>query len=194
MSDTSLSLLQRLQLHPEDSDWNRLVGIYTPLILGWLRRSNVSVGDADDIVQEVLAVVVKELPRFRHEPHPGSFRGWLRTITVFRLKNYWRARHGKPQGTGDSDFARMLEQLEDPHSNQSQLWDREHDQHVMNRLLAVIEPEFNATNWRAFHRQVVDGARAADVAAELGVSTNVVLLAKSRILRRLRREAEGLIE
>jgi hypothetical protein len=38
---------------------------------------------------------------------------------------------------------------------------------------------------------VLDGERAATVAAELGVSVNAVLLAKSRILRRLRQEMQG---
>ncbi len=88
---------------------------------------------------------------------------------------------------------RQIEQLEDPHSRLSQLWDQEHDRHVMARLLALIEPEFSATWWKAFGRHVREGIAAADVAAELGVTVNVVLLAKSRILRRLRQEAHGLV-
>jgi RNA polymerase sigma-70 factor (ECF subfamily) len=47
---------------------------------------------------------------------------------------------------------------------------------------------------QAFQRHVREGRAAAEVAAELGVTVNVVLLAKSRILRRLRQEARGLIE
>jgi RNA polymerase sigma-70 factor (ECF subfamily) len=48
--------------------------------------------------------------------------------------------------------------------------------------------------WRAFRRQVVDGAAAAAVATELGISVNAALLAKSRVLRRLRDEAGGLLD
>jgi RNA polymerase sigma-70 factor (ECF subfamily) len=194
MSETSLSLLRRLQEEPRSADWQQLVDLYSPLIRGWLRRQGLGDVDADDLVQDVLAVLVKELPHFQHANHPGAFRGWLRTITVHRLRGWWRARQGKAQGTGDSDFTSMLDQLEDPNSSQSQLWDLEHDRHVMARLLAQVQPEFNATDWTAFRRQVYEGARAAQVAAELNVSVNVVLLAKSRILRRLRQEAQGLIE
>ena len=48
--------------------------------------------------------------------------------------------------------------------------------------------------WQAFGRHVREGIAAADVAAELGVTVNVVLLAKSRILRRLRQEIHGLTD
>ena len=38
MSETSASLLDRLQASPDEDAWQRLVEIYTPLIRGWLRR------------------------------------------------------------------------------------------------------------------------------------------------------------
>jgi RNA polymerase sigma factor (sigma-70 family) len=194
MAETSVSLLERLRLRPDGADWKRLVDLYTPLIQGWLRRGGVPAADADDVVQEVLGVVVRELPAFEHNRRPGAFRAWLRTVTVHRLRGYWRGRQHRGRASGDSEAARMLQQLEDPASRLSRLWDAEHDRHVMARLLALVEPEFPLAWWRAFHRHAVDGVRAADVAAEVGVTVNVVLLAKSRILRRLRQEARGLLD
>jgi RNA polymerase sigma-70 factor (ECF subfamily) len=88
----------------------------------------------------------------------------------------------------------VLEQLEDPNSALSQLWDREHDQHVTRRLLELIEPEFSATTWQAFRRVVLEGAKAAEVAAELGITANAVWIAKSRVLARLREELRGLTD
>jgi RNA polymerase sigma-70 factor (ECF subfamily) len=194
MAETSFSLLERLQQQPDPDTWARLVDVYTPLVRGWLRRHGVVVADADDLTQDVLAVVVRELPRFRHSGQPGVFRGWLRTITLNRLRGFWRARQAHPAATGGSDLAPVLEQLEDPHSALSRLWDEEHDRHVLRRLQALIEPEFSATAWRAFRRTVLGGEQAAVVAADLGTSVNAVLLAKSRVLRRLRQEARGLID
>jgi RNA polymerase sigma-70 factor (ECF subfamily) len=194
MADTSLSLLARLQQEPDGEPWRRMVAIYTPLIQSWLRRREVPAHDQDDLVQEVLSAVVRDLPRFQHNQRAGAFRAWLRTITVHRLRGYWRDRQPTLAGTADSDFAEFLQQLEDPRSELSRRWDIEHDRHVLARLLELIEPEFNATDWQAFRRQVTDGARAGQVAAELGVSVNVALLAKSRILRRLRQEASGLVD
>ena len=193
MPDTSVSLLDRLRLCPDVASWQRLVELYGPLIQDWLRRHGLQPADADDLAQEVLAVLVRELPRF--EPRrPGAFRSWLRTITAYRLRNFWRAREGRPAATGDSDFAQQLEQLEDPHSELSRLWDDEHDQYIVRRAMEVIEGEFAPSTWRAFRRVMMDGASVDAVAAELGLSSNAVFIAKSRVLSRLRKEIEGLVD
>jgi RNA polymerase sigma-70 factor (ECF subfamily) len=194
MSGTSVSLLERLRERPDGEAWQRLVAIYTPLLKQWLGRYGLQASDVDDLTQEVLAVLVRELPRFQHNQRTGAFRRWLRGIAVNRLRELWRNRGDAAHGGGDSDMARRIDQLEDPHSQVSKLWDLEHDRHVMGRLLVLIEAEFPTTWWRAFRRHVREGAPAAEVAAELNVSVNVVLLAKSRILRRMRQEAQGLID
>jgi len=194
MAETSVSLLERLRLHPDAAAWRELVDLYTPLIRGWLRRHAVSEADADDLTQEVMAVVVRELPHFQHNQRRGAFRNWLRTITAHRLRASWRDRKSLPEATGDSDFLKMLDQLEDPASDLSRLWEREHDRHVARRLLELIEPHFEASTWQAFRRVVLDGCKAAAVAEELGLSVNAVLLAKSRVLRRFREEMRGLTD
>jgi RNA polymerase sigma factor (sigma-70 family) len=192
MAATSLSLLDRLRQQPDAEAWRRLVELYTPLIRGWLRRHQIAPQDAEDLTQDVLAVLVRDLPGFQHNGRPGAFRAWLRTSTVHRARNFWRQRRAHPPASGGSDFLEALEQLEDPNSALSRLWDQEHDQHVARRLLELLAPQFEPCTWRAFRRVVVDGVKAADVAAELRVSVNAVLLAKSRVLRRLRQELRGL--
>ena len=194
MSETSVSLLERLRAAPDAASWQRLVDLYTPLVHGWLRRHFVQLQDAEDVTQEVLGVVVRELKHFEHNPRPGAFRAWLRTITVNCLRAQWRKRQGKAEATGDSEVAKQLDQLEDPRSGMSQLWDQQHDRHVMARLLEIIACEFSPQTWQAFERHVLDEEPASDIAAALGVSVNVILLAKSRVLRRLRQEAQGLLD
>jgi RNA polymerase sigma-70 factor (ECF subfamily) len=194
MAQTSHSLLERLRSEPDDAAWQRLVDLYTPLIQGWLRRHFLQVHDSEDLTQDVLRVVVRELKGFQHNRQPGAFRSWLRAITVNRLRGHWRSRRGKAEAASDSAMEKQLAELEDPHSSLSQLWDAQHDRHVMARLLQTIACEFNATSWQAFEQHALQGKPASAVAAALGVSTNVVLLAKSRILRRLRQEAQGLLD
>ena len=194
MSETSFSLLHRLRTQPDADSWRRLVDLYTPLIHGWLRRHSVAAADADDLSQEVMAVVMRELPQFQHNQQRGAFRNWLRTITVHRLRVLWRSRQHRPIATGDSDLLKVLDELEDPKSAMSQLWDQEHDQHVARKLMELVEPHFEATTWCAFRRVVMDSVKAAVVAEELGMSVNAVLLAKSRVLSRLRQEMAGLTD
>lgn len=189
--DTPRSLLARLAGAPGADDWRRLVDLYRPFVARWLDRAGVPRDDADDLSQDVLTVVVKEVPAFRLPDHPGAFRAWLRTIVVNRTRGYWRTRNTRPAAVS---AAEVLDALEDPASGLSGEWDREHEAHVARQLLASLEGEFGPTTWQAFRRLMVDGAAAAEVAAELGTTVNAVLVSKSRVLRRFRQEAAGLLD
>jgi hypothetical protein len=80
--------------------------------------------------------------------------------------------------------------LDDPASQQTQIWNRQYDQIVLRQLLATVESHFEPTTWKAFCRVALDGEEPKRVAEELQISLNSVFLAKSRILRRLRVEEE----
>jgi RNA polymerase sigma-70 factor (ECF subfamily) len=173
VNPTSVSLLERLRASPDDAAWSRLVELYTPLVRSWLTRQGLQPADADDLTQDVLGVLVRELPGFSHDGRTGAFRRWLRNVTVNRLRVFWRTR--RPAG----DVESVLSQLEDPASGLSRRWDEEHDRHVARRLLDIIRPEFESATWLAFRGLVLDGRPTAEVAAELGLTPNAVRIAKS---------------
>src|SRR5476649_277352 len=106
MADTSVSLLERLCLQPDDDSWRRFVNLYAPLIRGWLRRFSPKEEDAEDLAQEVMAVVVRELAHFQHNQQRGAFRNWLRTVTVNQLAALWRTRRGRAEASGDRSIGR----------------------------------------------------------------------------------------
>ena len=194
MRDTSLRLLNRLQQSPESESWNRLVELYAPLIRTWLRKYDVQDSDADDLSQDVLLAVSKDLGKFEHGERPGAFRAWLKAILVNRLRNFWRARDRSPQARGDSDIDDRLAQLDDPNSQASLIWNRQHDQYVLRQLLSLAEPHFTPATWQAFRRVALEGEKPNVVAKELDISLNAVFIAKSRVLSKLRQEAAGLGE
>jgi RNA polymerase sigma-70 factor (ECF subfamily) len=192
MNSTSVSLLDRLKAaRPDASDWNRLQGIYLPLITRWLGRVPGLGVEADDLAQEVFIVVIRELPRFDRQ-REGSFRAWLRQVTVNRVRTHRKRSHKRATVRLDPAEA-FLESLADPNGDLAREWDLDHDRHVFQKLLAIVQPDFTATTWEAFRRFVVNNVPAARAAEELGLSVNAVLQAKSRILKRLREEAGELL-
>jgi hypothetical protein len=68
----------------------------------------------------------------------------------------------------------------DPESMLAREWDREHREHVIQKLLAALNGDFVATTWAAFCRLAHEHLPAAQVAEELGTLGNAVLLAKLR--------------
>lgn len=190
MNSTSLSLIERLQQGSDQICWNQLLGVYKPLIWGWLRRHNTPLQDAEDLTQEVLAIVVRELPKFQHNGNKGAFRAWLRGITANRLRVYWRSNRDRTP----TDWQMFADQLEDTSSELAQEWDRQHDSFLLRKLLDQMEEEFEPKTVKAFRRVALDGVKAEQVAAETGMSVVAVYIAKSRVLRRLREVGAMLID
>jgi RNA polymerase sigma-70 factor (ECF subfamily) len=188
--ETSASLLERLRTAPDEAAWRRLDQLYQPLIRRWLLRDPSLREEADDLVQEVMGVLVRELPGFRRRRN-GSFRRWLRTITAHRLAALYRSHKNRPVALGCPLEESPLAQLADPNSELSRQWDREHDRYVMSRLMELIAPLFEPATLAAFRRIALDGIAPAQAAEDLGLSLNAVLVAKSRVLSTLRQEARG---
>jgi RNA polymerase sigma-70 factor (ECF subfamily) len=189
--ETSTTWLGRLTAAPSDADWRRLLDVYGPLLRRWLTRAGVAASDHDDLAQEVLAVVVEKVAGFERRG-PGAFRGWLRRILANRVGDHIRRDQGR--AAGGSDALARLDELADPDSPLSRLWDREHDAFLAARAMGRVRPDFTDVTWEAFARQARDGRPAREVAGELGISVNAVLVAKSRVLRRLREELAGLVD
>ncbi len=191
--ETSISLLERLAGQPNDDDWRRLVELYDPLLRAWMAQMGVAPSEADDLAQEVLLVVFQEIGTFERRGK-GAFGGWLRTILVHRVRDHFRSQKYRPTATGDSAFLGRLHELESREGELSQLWDREHDRHVAAALMRRVQGDFAPVTWQAFCLYVLEGQPAAQVAAQLGLSMNSVIVAKSRVLKRLRQELAGLVE
>jgi RNA polymerase sigma-70 factor, ECF subfamily len=194
MQTTSNSLLQRLLANPSEADWEVLHDLYGPYIRRWIGRlgSSVRAEDVDDLVQEVLTILVANIPSFRHG-RAGTFRAWLKQIVLNRVRDYLKARRKNPRGLGGPPGECPLAQLEDPNSELSRWLEEEHDQYVLRRLLELAEDKFELDTLAAFRRQQFDGVSAEDAARELGISVNAAYLAKSHVISWLREEARGLV-
>ncbi len=194
MDETQRSLLDRLRDEPDGPSWRRLVDLYTPFLRRALSAQGITGADADDILQEVFSVLAAELPAFSHSGKTGAFRHWLRGVLRNRVRRFWDERQLARQRRANDPELRAMEEVPDPSNELDQLWDQEHNQWIARRLIELIEAEFQMTTWCAFRRQVVDQVQPRDVAAELGLSVNAVLIAKSRVLRRMRQELSGLTD
>lgn len=193
MDNTRQSLLILAQ-GGDETAWVRFADLYRPLIVGWLRQHALQPHDVEDLAQEVLLAVVRNLPHFCHNGKPGAFRRWLRTITVNRTKDFWKSRAARTVAVGDSHAFDVLQQLEADDSELSRQWDEEHDRYVLRCLLDLMELKFEPSTVQAFRRLVLDGASAEEVARELNTSVGAVYVAKSRVMRSIREEAAGLID
>jgi RNA polymerase sigma-70 factor, ECF subfamily len=186
MNSTSASLLERISSGTDRGDWDRFVDLYTPLLVAWCRRAGMTDTDVADFTQDVLLVLIEQLPRFRYDAS-RSFRAWLKTI----LLNAWRQRLIKAGRINDQ--VTDLDQFADSDPGVL-LEETEHRDHLVRRALMLMQKDFEATTWKACWEFVVNSRPPSEVAAELGISINAVYLAKSRVLRHLRTELQGFLD
>jgi RNA polymerase sigma-70 factor (ECF subfamily) len=184
MFTTSLTLIGRLREPADAEAWAQFVALYAPLLRAWVRPLCAQDADADDVLQEVLVVVVRRLPEFAHNRRMGAFRTWLKAVAANKLGDHLRSDARRPAGSPDL----VLAQLADPSSELSREWDRQHARHLAHALLQRIRHEFEPATWDAFHRVAMLGEPTAAVAAALGKTANAVMIARSRVLARLREE------
>jgi len=187
MLTTSIDLLERLRQADDHSAWERFVSLYSPLLLCWAQRAGLPREETLDLVQDIFALLLRELPSFQYDEERGSFRSWLKTLTA-RLAIDRLRRWNPAAPTPDSLSALMAAR---PTSTPE---DEEYQDFLVRRALELMKRDFEPTTWQACWEHTVSGRSAAEVGRQLGMSEGAVYVAKSRVLRRLREQMQGLLD
>jgi RNA polymerase sigma-70 factor (ECF subfamily) len=142
--------------------------------------------DAFDVCQEVAAAISRSLANYRRTQ--SSFRAWLKVITSRKISDHFRLRQKEPDAMGGSDAHEQLQNFPTECLSGDADSEAEEENILYRQALNLLQQEFEENTWRAFWKVVIEGRAPIDVADEIGISTNAVYLARSHILRRLRRE------
>ncbi|MGW6782665.1 sigma-70 family RNA polymerase sigma factor [Streptomyces sp. NPDC054987] len=89
----------------DDRAREELIAAYLPLLYNIVGRALSGHADVDDVVQETLLRVVRDLPDLRA---PESFRSWLVSITLRQINTHWLRQHAHADRTTDIDEARRI--------------------------------------------------------------------------------------
>lgn len=185
-TDTSLTLLERIQVNPEDPQaWRLFVERYQPRIRRWCLAWGLQDSDADDVAQDVLVRLFAALRRFRYDPE-RSFRAWLKTVTQHAWSDFLAARRKDP-GHGAGSIAMVAESAEAQSDLDRQIeeaFERELLEVAMHRVKGRVKP----LTWDAFHLTAVEGLPGADAAQKLGMAVAHVFVAKHRVQKMLQEE------
>jgi RNA polymerase sigma-70 factor, ECF subfamily len=187
-SSVSSTLLDQIRRRRPEA-WRRLIDLYGPVVYRWCRQLGVARADAPDVVQDVFASVAAVAERFRRDRPGDSFGAWLRTIARNKVCDHFRRRRGQLSAEGGTEAQqRWLQVPEASAESQSAAGPLDLDSRFLHRTLDLVRCEFEPGTWDVFWRLVVDGQTPGEVAEALSLSLPAVYQAKSRVLRRLRRE------
>ncbi len=177
---THITLLRALGAEKPGDAWPEFVQRYGGLIRGVALRRGLSPTEADDILQDVLLALTDSMKRFEYDPARGSFRGYLKTITLRAV--YARFRQKRPVSTQTV----VEEPGGDLAAEMDAIWEDEWRQHHLRRAMDRIPSEFSEPDVAAFRAYAIEQRPVDEVAAALGRSVDQIYQAKSRVLRRVR--------
>jgi len=186
---TRPELLARLR-HPEagqeEAAWAEFVRVYEPLIRAWCARQGLRGADVDDVTQDVLVKLTRELRVFSYDPDK-TFSGWLRTVVARAVVDHYRARQRAPGvPVGGTDFQERMARLPDAAAELGD--DVSSVARSEDDLLILVEETvrrtINPRLWQAFEEVKGHGRDVAEVAAELGMTYAAFCQAFYRCKRR----------
>lgn len=192
---TRYTLLSRLLNREDNESWKDFFDTYWRLIYSVARKSGLTEVEAQDVVQETAISVAKHIHKFRRDRKLGSFKGWLRNITRWRIADQLRKRMhlvSAPEQSDPSDLA-LLESLpESPDQGLELRWEEEWHANLLQAAIDRVKQQVREEQYQIFDLQVLRQWPVSRITSTLGVSAARVYLAKHRVAALIKKEVRSL--
>jgi RNA polymerase sigma factor (sigma-70 family) len=195
LAATRNSLVERLGDWEDREKWQEFFDTYWRLIYGVARKSGLSDAEAQDVVQETVVSVAKNISRYDRKA--GSFKSWLLQLTRWRIIDQVRKRSPAGASGNGSDTGRTatIDRIPDTTGRKlEEIWDEEWKESLLAAAVERVKRKVNAKHFQIFDCAVLKRWSAAKVASTLGVNVAQVYLVKHRIAGMLKREVAALDE
>jgi RNA polymerase sigma-70 factor (ECF subfamily) len=189
--ETRSSLLLRVGDPADGQAWLEFWRLYEPVVYRLGRQFGLQDADAQDLTQDVMAAVARAIRTWQPDSARGKFRTWLYTIVRNKTIAALRRRRPGDRGTGDTS---VFSDVECQPIEADAAFALEVRRAAFQQAADRIRPHVHPTTWDAFWRTSVLGYSIQDTAKSLGISIGSVYAARSRILARLRNEADTMLE
>lgn len=186
---TRVSLLHRLRNLGDAESWQTFFEMYWRLLYNVARKSGLQDPEAQDVVQETVISVARQMPGFSYDPAKGSFKQWLLLITRRRIQDHlrrvYRSLPAAPPGSEpaaehpESEAAATIEAA----------WESEWRENIYQAALTQVRQQVNPKHYQIFEACVLQGVRSPKVAQAFGVSVAQVYLARHRVSAAVKRAA-----
>lgn len=194
---TRRTLLSRLRNLDDQESWRTFFNTYWKLIYGVATKAGLNSAEAQDVVQETVLAVTRNIGEFKYDPSHCAFKTWLLKVTrsrisnQFRTKNRHRAIHGS-SGDAASGTA-LIEQIADPAESQlDAMWDDEWEKNLMDAAISRVKRKVDAEQFQIFDFYVLKGWPVLKVSRTFGVSVGQVYLVKHRVAKLIKKEVQTL--
>lgn len=193
------TLVERLKNLEDHDSWKAFFETYWKLIYGAALTANLSDADAQEVVQEVIVSVSRNIQTFKADSQHGSFKAWLLEITQRRIADQYRKKQRREDSAGHdrihSDKTRVADQAVDSSlTDIEEHWEAKYEAAIVESALANMKKNIPPGQYRIFHLAVVRGRPVSEIRESLGVTANMIYLAKHHVTNKVAEEIERLRE
>jgi RNA polymerase sigma factor (sigma-70 family) len=191
---TRRSLLCRLKDWENREVWKQFFDTYWKLIYGVALKAGLTNTEAEEVVQETVVSVSKQMRTFQYDQQ-GSFKAWLLQITRRRIADQFRKRapwdgplleSERDTSTGTA----AINRIPSPDSDLEPLWDEEWRKNLVDAAMQRVKARVTPRQYQMFDLYAVKEWPVAEVARTLNVTVARVYLAKHRVSRLVRQELQ----
>jgi len=191
---TRRSLLSRLRNHGDDDSWREFCETYWKLIYGLAIKSGLNDADAQEVVQDTIIAVARNVQGFRYNPDKGTFKGWLLNTSRWKINDQLRKKQRDagffaPRSASTSSRTSTIDRI--PGSAGDDLdanWDRDFKKSQLEQAVRRVKAKVKAKQYQVFDLYVNREWSVQKVAKTLGISIGSVYLAKHRVGNLLKKE------
>jgi RNA polymerase sigma-70 factor (ECF subfamily) len=193
---TRRSLVDRLGNWDDHSRWQEFFDTYWKLIYSVARKAGLNDAEAQDVVQETVITVAKNVGKLSYDPAAGSFKGWLLNITRWRIADQFRKRlpiHNSAARLSDDRRTVTIERVADSNAvNLDELWEREWHENLLATAMTRLKKKVAPKHFQIFDCSVRKEWPVQKIADTLAVSVGQVYLVRHRVAALLKKEIKVL--
>lgn len=166
--------------------WNRFFNSYWKLIYHSARSSGLEDADAQEVVQETVIAVTKNIGNLEYDRSKGSFKGWLMKTTKWKVIDQFR-KIQKKQARESSDDSEKIENMPDDLHGMETYWENNWQKDLLEAAMEKIRAEVNPLYFQVYDLLVAKDLKPKEVSGKLGISVSQVYLAKHRFTEALKK-------
>jgi RNA polymerase sigma-70 factor (ECF subfamily) len=189
---TRRSLVDRLANWDDRKHWQEFFDSYWKLIYSTARKSGLTDAESQEVVQETVITVARNIDKLKYDPAIGSFKGWLLQITRWRIADQFRKRepgNAKRPRSADDRLTATIERVPDSRIvDLDAVWEAEWKENLFEAAITRVKKKIEPKQFQIFDCYVRKEWPAQKVAERLRVNVGQVYLARHRVGALLKKE------
>ena len=181
--NTRKTLIQKIKEQYNEPSWTYFVDNYKPYILKVLLNIGVSKSDCEDLTQDVLLAVWKQIPRFEYKSERSSFRSWLLTITKNKAMTYFNAMNSRQKRDFDNFKNSLNSVIPDIYKIAEEQWML----FISRKAIENIKQDFSKKVFSVFEKFNA-GNNVVEIAKDAEIDDNTVYTYNVRVKKAIKKE------